>query len=260
MLTINFDSSDYSREFADLSRDTIVLTLDDYIYIGYYKPFSATYFELSTDTVETPTLTSEYYNGSWSELTVIDDTKAFTRSGYMQWTNPTDWVKSTVASSSLYWIRLKPSVEFEVTFTGSTVLFSTDRELLTEFSAILDERFLLNNASHVLTHLAVRNQMVQELRNKGFLKVVSNQFVNLTPFDVLDVYEIREAATALALSKIFFNASDEVDDIWASKSKAYEDRYNKLFSLALLTLDTNDDGVKDSDDKKTNFKTVRMIR
>jgi hypothetical protein len=260
MLTINFNSTDYTRELADMSRDTVTLSLDDYLYIGYYKPFSGTHFELSTDTEETPTLEAEYYNGAWTEFTPIDDTKAFSRSGFMQWGKPTDWKKSTVASNALYWIRLKPSTTTEVTFTGCTLVFSSDQALKTEFAPILNEDYLFEQPSHILTHIAVRNHIIQKLRNKGFLKWTSEGYEKLTPFDVLDIYEIKEAATALALSKIFFNLSDTPDDTWSVKSKAYEDRFNDFFSLALLTLDTDDDGASSESDKKPSFSTVRLIR
>ena len=68
-----------------------------------------------------------------------------------------------------------------------------------------------------------------------------------------DVFQIREAAKHLALSKIFFNLSDNVDDHWFRKFEEYRDKYKIAISLYNFSYDEDGDGVDDLEEKTINL-------
>jgi hypothetical protein len=76
----------------------------------------------------------------------------------------------------------------------------------------------------------------------------------------MDVFEIREAAIFLALSKIFFNLSDSPDDHWWIKYREYADKYEAKMTVARLSIDTDDDGITDEDEKQRQFNPTRWAR
>lgn len=85
----------------------------DYFYLGQSaNPFLGADFTLSgTGAGSYSGLTWQYYNGSWSELS-LDTSYDFTvTSGFSRWGLPTDWLKNTLSggtppdSSARYWVR-----------------------------------------------------------------------------------------------------------------------------------------------------------
>ena len=72
MLDDNATFSDISDLAVDYTRDPFsmsLVALEDYLYIGLYKPFNASYLEFEVPNTVTNTLTIEYYNGtSWVTL------------------------------------------------------------------------------------------------------------------------------------------------------------------------------------------------
>ncbi len=256
-----------SDEALDFSRDTFSITLvaaEDYLYIGFYKPIGAVYCEIATVNTNANTFAMQYYDGTtWSSLEGTRDlTKGFTRSGWIAWTRPTDWTETAVNSSTMYWVRLRPSVTHSATtVAGINLILADDYDLQTEFPNVIDTGFIpTGEVSHIRTHTAVRNQLIQDLRNRGYLKLdAAGDWQSITPWDLLDIEEVKQAATYLALSKIFFNYSDDETDHWRSKSKYFEAKYKSNLELIKLTVDSDDDGAVDDAERQT-FRVSRMYR
>ena len=82
---------------------------------------------------------------------------------------------------------------------------------------------------------------------------------DITPFDLLEVGEIKQAATYLALSKIFSNIQDDETDIWRQKSLDYHSLYMNAQKNGLLSIDTDDDGIKDIDER-VQRQDIRIVR
>jgi len=78
------------------------------------------------------------------------------------------------------------------------------------------------------------------------LEIIYERIV--TCFDLLDKTEVALAATYLALSTIFFRMADNQDSIEWDKYKEYQDRFQNTFKSIQVTLDVNDNGIKDDDD------------
>lgn len=260
--------TDISKEMADFGRDTITTGIDSdgYIYVGLDKPFNQFYTYLTTPNSTSLSLSIKYWNGSaWTAVSnKIDDTNAFGRSGFISWDrNPTSESKTTINSEEKYWIQIEPSgVITTMTLAGMGFLFADDNDLKTEVPEITDSNHLAGKTSHILTHVAVRNEIIQDLRNKDYYTTnqTTGLIQSLTPWDFLEANQIRQAAIYLALSKIYFNFSDSVDDKYSSKSNTYADKYKKAIDLARLSLDKDDDGIQDDVEQNPEFSIFRITR
>ena len=156
-----------------------------------------------------------------------------------------------VNSTTKNWVRFRPSADHDVvTFAGINIIFSDDRDLKGEYFEI--SQFLPKGAdSHILSHVAARDEIIQYLRNGGNFKQDLNtgRLKEITAFDLLDLGQIKQPAILLTLSKIFANVSDEVGDNWSEKSSHYRGRYNASMKLFYLDLDSDDDGVQDDEER-----------
>lgn len=275
--------TDRTEEAFGYDRDsfTIALETSDFLYIGRVKPFTALYAEVSTANAVSTSLSATYYNGtSWAALTLaVEDTKAFTRSGFIKWVTPTSgatqlWETTAVNSVTLYWIRLAVGSNLTGTtaLQGLNIVFSDDQDLKSEDRAILG--FLPRDendnrvSTHILSHQAAREAIVDVLRRKGHYKTLDLSGSDATDghvegvdeWDILDVGQVRQASKYKALSQIYYQASDSVDDIHYAKAKDYDGRFNAAMELFLLTLDTNDDGVASSGEKAATLQGGRFVR
>ena len=258
--------TEYTQEAADYSRDDFSITLsstEDYIYAGFYKPFGDLYVELTTANTNANTLSAEIYDGtSWVSVTLTDDSKGYTRDGFQHW-DKSDMKEVEINSVTLYYIRFRPSSDHTATdVRGLNLVFSDDNQLEQEFEEITDAGFLPSGrTSHIMSHVSARNHIIQKLRNIGYLKYDANsRKENLTYWDLHDVFEIRQASAFLTLSKIFFNLSDSVDDNWFQKYMEYQKKFDQMFALARLSIDTDDDGVVDGGEDGRNAQTLRWTR
>ena len=261
--------TDYTRDCFDFSRDTATITIatsTGYLYIGFSKPFNSVYIDLTTPNTNAATLSMDYWNGtSYSSLAgAYDDTKGFTRSGFITWNrNQTNQVANSVNSTSLYWIRLTPSATTSATvFTGISFLFADDQDLKTEVPEIADSNHLAGKTSHILTHMAVRNQIIQDLRNKDYTTTNETTGLkqDLTVWDILDANQLKQSAIYLALSKIYFNFSDAPEDVYSIKSAKYYSKYEKALALARISIDSDNDGESDDFETLKEFKNIRITR
>lgn len=249
---VSFEANNYTRDSFGLE----LIAAEDFLYIGLFKRFNAVYIEMSTVNTNANTFSTAAFSkdgGSFTALTEFkDDTKGFTRSGFISWTRKqTDWDKTTINGEDLFWVRLKPSADHISTtaIQGLNIVFSDDNELLGEFRTIND--FLATGDTSFITyHQAARDHIVQMIRNRGKSKTdTSNNLSNITKWDLLDKEEIAQAAKHLALSKIFFSVSDGPDDKWYQRYRDHESFYNRAFDVFFLTLDKDDDGTVDTNER-----------
>lgn len=273
-LTVLHDANsvftDHSKEAFDFSRDAFSLTLNkdtSYLYVGFYKPINSCFVSLSTANTNANSFTAEIYNGSsWTAATdFYDDTKGFTRSGFMTWDrNQTNQASTAINSTSLFWIRLRPSVTHSATIlNGLNFLFADDQDLTYEVPEITDTNHLAGKSSHILTHVAARNEILQSLNNKDYKKLnpTTSYREDLTAWDILEGSQLKQAAVYLALSKIYFNFSDATDDKYHQKSKHFQAKFKEAFQLSQLSLDEDDDGLLDSSEKASStFSIIRVKR
>jgi hypothetical protein len=202
-------------------------------------------------------MTLEYYNGSaWvAAANLNDDTQGLKRSGFIKWDRAqTNQAKNTVDGNTGYFYRISLSaIRLGLIIAGINLVFADDYELSVEQPIVMSTDFIGSNSSYILTHVSTRNEILQSFRNKDYYKLDENgvkQDVN--SWDLLQIDEIKQAAVYLAISKIFFNASDMNHDIYAIKSIEYRNKYVAIMNVAALSVDFNDNGVTESYENKAN--------
>ena len=90
---------------------------NDACYFGCATPFGNIYIDIDTvATFGADSITWEYYNGSWTALTLIwdktdsddqDGDRPFQEDGNIFFSAPTDWVANEIDSQTAYWIRAR---------------------------------------------------------------------------------------------------------------------------------------------------------
>lgn len=256
--------TDLSVEFQDYIRDpaNLVMNIGDKLYLGLYKPFNSAYVEFETPSSEV-SVSFRYSDGSsFQALSVKDDSKGFSRSGFIQWDrNNENWKEQDVNGQSLFWIEIEFNEAATFNIQGFNIVFSSDYDVSIK-NPFAMSYLPKNDTSFIRYHVACRDEIVQTLRNGGYLKMPSNvddlffQPVNnrkdITKWDLLEVEQIKEAATFRALAQIFFNESRNVQDKEYLLYRDYQGKFGQAFKLFYLSLDTNDDGIEDSNERLAN--------
>lgn len=108
---------------------------DDYIYLGFWMPFSGAYFAMTAANGTTATMDVEYFNGGWTDVTGDDDGTdesgaTLGKSGLYQWTLPTDWVPTMVEGGLWYFIRMTPSAELDSEVEVNNIYIQAPMQLL----------------------------------------------------------------------------------------------------------------------------------
>lgn len=248
---------DYSRGFEDFS----YISSEDFIFIGFYKPINTVYVEMNAVSPDSESITLEYFNGSSYVGCegLYDDTDGFTRSGFLRWNRgQSEESEAVVDGSTKYWYRLSLSGDTSFSIKGLNIVFSDDQDIKREVFEI--DKFLpKNETSHILTHVAARDEIIQRLNNSGRAKHVGNEKYDITSFDLLDVSQVKLASTKLAIAKIYHAASDEVDDSYYQKYEAYKSEADGIIQNMYIDTDIDDDGVSDIGEKriKLNYGVIK---
>lgn len=257
--------TDYSQGAHDFRRDdfTLTLTTDDFIYIGYRKPINAFYAALTTPNTITSSLSVEYYSESgWSQLEISDDTKALKRNGFISWLRVTDSAEIEVDGTTQHWVRLSVNDDIDpVTFQAINLVLADDNDLVQEVPALVDDCFYpAGQTSHLLQHVATKNYILSRLKYKGYIKYDSaRKEQNINEWDILDIFEFRQAAIYHAVSQIYLGLSDDPDDQYWAKYREYERKFDQAFNNGLTTIDIDDDGEVDVSEKRA-IKSIRWSR
>lgn len=260
--------AEYTNEAYEYDRDTFVIAInasEDYLYLGRYKPFNAVYVEISVANSQTAaTFTIEYgaAAGYGAVDLITDDTKAFQRSGFIKWIKPTAWEETTVNSTQQYWIRIRPSVTLSGTtaLKGINLVFADDVDLKEEFHEVAN--YLPSGAtSFILTHQAVKKDIIQKIRRDGKAVVSSSTgaLKDITEWELHDFEQVRNAAKHLALSKIYMNISDNPGDIYMMKADRHLKMYNESIDMFFISLDTDDSGFESNAEKEHSW-TAKLVR
>ncbi len=107
-------------------------------------------------------------------------------------------------------------------------------------------------------HRKVQEKILTELYKS---QIVATDNTKLTAAEVIDKAEVREWATYLALSIIFYSISNSVDDIFSRKAMQYGKNAAEYmnYSMNVLALDYNKNGEVTSSEK-LDFRSASMVR
>lgn len=111
---IEYDNDQNSYAVVDFQFPTFVAAAGDIFYFSFNSTFSKLFFEYERPGIVDSVSTWEYWNGSWTGLTVTDDTGGFVRDESVSWTTPGDWVMEdmdtlfsiTIDDVDRYWLRV----------------------------------------------------------------------------------------------------------------------------------------------------------
>ena len=264
--------SDKSFEAKDYDGDSFGLVLiaaEDKLLVGLEKPFNAFYVEMKTANTNAGKFTAKYFDENdlaFKTLTIQDESKMFTRSGFLLWDKPkslTDnnlWKATTIDGKKKFWLELTPSVDFSggTDVQGLNIVLSDDNDLIRERGNIVSQHAVdLGLTSWILKHVSSREELLQRLRNSGNRKIKTEnidgeaitEIKDITVFDLHDFNQLRQASKLLTLAKIFIQElSDEKDDKFDSIGKKFQENSDAAFNLFFLSLDFNDDGVEDHEE------------
>ncbi len=262
--------TDFSNEALDYDRDTFTITLNQstsYLYVGFTKPINIFYIEVGTVNTNAGTFSAEYFNGDDVDFASLvgfhDDSSSLTRSGFFQWDrNQIKEEATTINGLERFWYRFRPTATHSATvINGLNIVFADDTDLKREYFEIAE---LLPNgeSSHILTHVAARDEIIQFLRNSGHFKesIATGTVNDITPFDILDVGQIKLAATYLVLAKIFLGVQDSNDDVHIEKSRHFKSLYKSAIKTFYLDIDFDDDGVRDESEQLAPSTGVLLRR
>ena len=265
-----FDKSLLLKEY-DTPATSLELTVGSTLYIGFYKKFNSFYLQLETISIADADLQAEYFNGSvWQALIIYDESQGFSKSGFIYFDTPSDMTLETVDGKEKYYIRLSSSIDTgPVTAKLLDTLFSSDIDL-TKIRSNIVEKFSVNG-TWIDKNIQARDHIIQEIRNRGNIKVISQDngslapdicFKDITKHDFLEPLQLRVPSTYLALYFIFwYELSDEEGDKWQIKAAEMYRLYEKTIETFYLALDLDDDGVKavDGSDKAEGMGAIRTI-
>lgn len=250
---LSIDLNNYDVDEANLS----LIADTDFLYIGLYKSFKNLYIDVKDNT--TPgTVKYEFFNGTtWEVLTVTDESKNLTRSGFVKWDIPSTWVATTVNGIKAFFIRATATIV--VTLNGINMVFANDNDLKEHYRQINEYRD--SDLSFIAMHQASRKDIIQAVRNSGKTKIdsIDGLIDDLTIWDFLDPEQLRNAATYLCLSKIFQGVSDNSEGKFMQLSNMFRKAYKNSLDTFLLTIDANDDGITDSSEQREATRKGRVV-
>jgi len=229
-LSISFNDVNISNNLCDFSLDTesIAFTDTEYLTIEHTTNMHNVFISLTGyNTISSTLICEAYINDSWEAIEILDDTKCFKRDGFITFTQPVLRVRFSVD------ISLVDDEQENIEFRAINILFADDTDLKREYYPITESAFLLGNSNHYLVHESVRDLIIQKFRNKN---VNASESI-LTPFHLINIQEVRQAAIFYALSKIFNSVSDS-DDEWRNKSRAYKTIADEMLEVAFISFNS----------------------
>lgn len=267
-IKVNGVYTDVSSKMSNMNKDTLLwdfASAATELYVGYSKPIHSVYVNHNTTYGTDSTLSVYYWDGSnWSPVVDLDDdTYGLKRSAFISWSVADNHLTNSVDGNTKYWYKIIPGVDRDqCLLAGIGLVFSDDYELSLIQPYISSSEFLpVGQTSHILTHSAVKNEIMQYFRNKDWYKLgADGSRQDITCWDLLNIFEVKQAASLLAVNKIYMNMSDSKDDIWSTKAHGYLEQANKALQIATLSLDFNNDGKVSGDTERFENITRFMSR
>jgi hypothetical protein len=232
-LTITHNGLNVSDKLS--SFDSLYETIDftHPLIVSKDVPVKNIYVALN-EALETPVQISVSYlvDGVFIPVNIIDGTLGLQRNGY---------ILTEEALSNTFKIEASGIVKIE----AINILFSDDEDLKREYFPISKEDFKLGALNYNLVNEATRDTIIQRFRQKG----ISFDLRSLSPFDIFDINEVRQASIYLSLSKILEQVSDNKEDTWYVKSVKYFKLYEGQMKNAMVLFFSSGEVVQKASNK-----------
>jgi hypothetical protein len=228
---------------------------EDYIYIGSRLPFNSLYFKVIQENSDPANMYVEVFDGqSWQFVNeLIDETGAFSQSGYITFTPDRDsgWSMEDTSGGGdfipgldslkiydKYWMRISFDADLTDPVSLSWVghLFADDADLGSEYPDLVK--------TSVKTSFKAAKTDWEEQLVRASEVVIEDLMINRNIIDssqLLDRYDYR-SATIQKCAEIIFNAFG--DDFVDQKQRAREE-YQRRLSIPYKKIDTNANGIEE---------------
>lgn len=252
------NSTETTLETNSNNSDTLAFNLStsDEFYLGFKKPFTTRYFNLSVVNSVSNSVSVKYWNGTQYTAVndLVDQTVGFTQSGFLSWQNATGWQESNqspISDHKLFWIE----VTVDTGLHADTVLQSVqnifcDANLVRAYypELITDASYLPTGRTDFIEQFQAASRLVvQRLKQDGIIEDESQ---------IIDVNDVCIAAVH-AFAWIVLNPISQTDE---SKSKLSDiwDTFNNELNKSHASFDYDDSGVIEDDEE--NIGTVFIKR
>jgi len=174
-----------------------------------------------------------------------------------------DWSYSAAAATTAS-VRITTNAapvvftkDFTVVSVATDALFASDDDLKTIESDIM-KWLPAGKSTWNFTHRKVQQRILTEIYKS---RILGTDYEKLTKAEFLDISEVREWATYMALSMIYGSIQNAVDDVFMQKSKKYEAKSNEYqqYTFNILRADYNRDG-NITETEKLDFRSGGLIR
>lgn len=254
-----------SQQLADPLNDTFTTNVGplDAIYIGYDKPINALYFYIDSGFNTTGgSMILEYWSTTgWKSLNFYDQTQFFKRNGTVSWSIPSDLATLEIDGIEKYYVCLYSNdIASNVVFQHVGLVFSDDLDIQIEYPSLLQSAYYPSGKNDFfLYHVSAKNYIMSELLKRGYSKTVDGINEPINEWDVLSIYELKQASLYYAISQIFFNLSDNSSDNYWQKYIEYKQKFNESFNLGMLRIDQDNDGQIDNSETLPTA-SIRWVR
>ena len=259
------NTTNYTIQAADPMTDAFPLNIGtlDSMYAGYEKPISSIYIYISSgQNLTGGNLVIEYWTGTmWKALPALDQTQFFNRNGTISWTMPTDWVPLEIDGIEKYYVCMYGDTDLtglQIQYVG-TVL-SDDTDIALEYPGVLQSAYYPTGQTNFMSFLiTAKEYIVSELLRRGYTKTVGTEVEPINQWDILNIFELKQASLYYALSQIFFTLSDNSSDNFWQKYLDYKNKFETAMNLGMLRIDQDNDGQVDPNEKASiaSFRWVR---
>lgn len=264
-LAIFHNNKNLTSHLFDLTFDALTIDLEtDSLLIGYYKPISNLYVEMSKRVDEEGVFIADEIDfqiqksTGFEPLEVFDRTYGLTGSGLISWDN-SGHVKSTANGQEMYWIKLTTKTPALVKINGINLVLSNDKDLIGFFPTLLSY-LPTGRESFIGFHQEARNRIVQHIRSSK-RTIKSNTKLNtknVDQFDLLNIEEFKQASKYLSLALIYsFLSRDDGDKFEDKKIEALA-QYEISLDTAFMSIDLNDNG-KDDESYSDKVGYIRIV-
>lgn len=251
-LFISHNSIDLTQKMDNFTSPVKELDLaDGKILIGYFKPIRNIYIEMTSRTGDEILSFNCYKNGSFTSVSGLEDkTFGATESGLISWAESSE-EKTTIEGREAYWYELDLSATAVLSINGINLVLSNDEDF--SFVPDISGHLGQGSTSFIAFHQEARNQIIQRIRNSG-MKIRDYDSLDakeVDQFDLLDIDSFKQASKYLALNLIFEDLSKSEDDQYATKAERYFEKYEMSLNDRMISIDTNNNGIKDESENLT---------
>lgn len=256
-------SVDLSNVFSG-TVSTVIVALEDALFIGSDLPFNHRYIQIGTANSNSCTITVSVWDGSTFNAVVdgFDQTSGFTTSGILSWVKDTSqsWGQeqstetvtglTTLKIYDLYWVKLT----FSANMSAGTTLkyvghkFCEDADLGGYYPDLIlsatKTAFSSGKTDWTEQEVLASEEIISDLRKKKFIWSDS-QILDWNIFNLACVHKTAEI--------IFRAFGDDYKDNLIEANK----QYHKAMSGLDFNVDTNEDGELDEAEK---FRVSGMFR